>query len=66
MVSALASSSLGVPRWEASDVLRLLVRDWDLLKQKGEGGWGATGPGTPVVAACLEAGWVNPVITRMR
>lgn len=27
MVSALASSSLGVPRWEASDVLRLLVRD---------------------------------------
>ena len=37
MVSALASSSLGVPRWEASDVLRLLVRDWDLLKQKGKG-----------------------------
>lgn len=36
----MASSSLAVPRWEASDVLRLLVRDWDLLKQKGKGGWG--------------------------
>ena len=23
-----------------SDVLRLLVRDWDLLKQKGKGSWG--------------------------
>lgn len=40
MVSALASSSLGVPRWEVSDVLRLVVRDWDLLKEKGKEGWG--------------------------
>lgn len=39
MVSALASSSLGVPRWEVSDVLRLLVRDWDLLRW----GWGDAG-----------------------
>lgn len=39
MVSALASSSLGVPCGEASDVLRLLVKDWDLLKQKS--GFGA-------------------------
>lgn len=45
MVSALASSSLGVPRWEASDVLRLLVRDWDLLKQR-QGVWGLPGLGS--------------------
>lgn len=47
MVSALASSSLGVPRWVVSDVLRLFVRDWDLLKQKGKGDWGPQGLGTP-------------------
>lgn len=58
MVSALASSSLGVPRWEASDVLRLLVRDWDLLKQR-QGSLGATRPRLLRKCvgggACLEA-----------
>lgn len=68
MVSALASSSLGGPRWDASDVLRLLVRDCDLLKQKGERGWERQGldpQGNELWGSCLEASWVSLVIRRI-
>lgn len=68
MVSAFASSSLGVPRWEVSVVLRLFVRDCDLLKQKGKGGWGRQGldsRGNELQGACLEARWAIPAITRV-
>lgn len=68
MVSAFASSSLGVPRWEVSVVLRLFVRDCDLLKQKGKGGWGRQGldsRGNELRGACLEARWATPAIIRV-
>lgn len=35
MVSAFASSSLAFPCCDDSDMLKVFVRDWDLLKQKG-------------------------------
>lgn len=68
MVSALTSSSLGVPRWDVSVVLRLFVRDCDLLKQKGKGGWRRQrldSRGNELRGACLEARWASPAITRV-